>query len=79
MNEIFISYASEDRPQAEKLASALRERGWDVERDGLSGAPRIRMFTGDHRHGSIERAVRLLGLGSASVTDLPTGDNGQLS
>ncbi|HEX5021754.1 MAG TPA: TIR domain-containing protein [Candidatus Binatia bacterium] len=30
MNEIFISYASEDRPQAEKLASALRERGWDV-------------------------------------------------
>ena len=57
----------------------LRERGWDVERDGLAGAPRIRMLTGDHRHGSIERAVRLLGLGSASVTDLPTGENGQLS
>lgn len=30
MNEIFISYASENRPQAQKLASALGERGWDV-------------------------------------------------
>lgn len=57
----------------------LRERRWDVERDGLSGAPRIRVLTGDHRHGSIDRAVRLLGLGSASVTDLPTGANCQLS
>lgn len=30
MNEIFISYASEDRAQAQKLATALRVQGWDV-------------------------------------------------
>jgi len=30
MNEIFISYASANRPQAQKLASALGEHGWDV-------------------------------------------------
>lgn len=30
MNEIFISYASEDREQARKLATALRAEGWDV-------------------------------------------------
>jgi glutamate/tyrosine decarboxylase-like PLP-dependent enzyme len=57
----------------------LRQRGWDVERDGLSGAPRVRMLAGDHLHGSIERAVRLLGFGSASVTVLPTDENCQLS
>ena len=57
----------------------LASVGWDVERRGLSGAPQIHMLTGDHRHGSIERAVRLLGLGSDNVADLPTDDTGRLS
>jgi glutamate/tyrosine decarboxylase-like PLP-dependent enzyme len=56
----------------------LARSGWDVERDGLLGAPRLRILSGDQRHGSIERAVRLLGLGSASVVDLPTDENGRL-
>ena len=56
----------------------LARRGWDVERDGLAGAPPIRVLTSGERHGSIERAVRLLGLGAASVTDLPTDDAGRL-
>jgi hypothetical protein len=30
MNEIFISYATEDRERARALASALRERSWDI-------------------------------------------------
>ncbi len=30
MNEIFISYATEDRERARLLAAALSERGWDV-------------------------------------------------
>ncbi|MGE5217122.1 MAG: TIR domain-containing protein [Chloroflexota bacterium] len=30
MNEIFISYAAEDRQQAQQLAAALAARGWDV-------------------------------------------------
>jgi hypothetical protein len=30
MNEIFISYATEDRERARTLASALRERSWDI-------------------------------------------------
>ena len=56
----------------------LARSGWDVERDGLTGAPPLRILSGDQRHGSIERAVRLLGLGSSSVIDLPTDDEGQL-
>jgi len=48
----------------------LRQRNWDVEHDGLSGAPRIRVLA-SNRHGSVERAVRLLGIGERNVTDLP--------
>ncbi|MEO8657881.1 MAG: pyridoxal-dependent decarboxylase [Bryobacteraceae bacterium] len=48
----------------------LSERGWDVERQGLAGAPQIRVLA-SNRHGSIERAVRLLGIGEAQVEDLP--------
>ncbi len=59
---------------------ALLERhGWDVERDGLSGAPRIRILSSDQFHGSITRATRLLGMGTAAVTGLPANPAGQLS
>ena len=49
----------------------LAARGWNVEEQGLSGAPRIRILTCGTRHGSFERAVRLVGLGSASIVCLP--------
>ncbi|MGA7671121.1 MAG: aminotransferase class V-fold PLP-dependent enzyme, partial [Nitrolancea sp.] len=58
--------------------SLLARHGWDVGRQGLSGSPPIRIFTSGERHGSIERAVRLLGLGTANIIDLPTDDQGRL-
>jgi glutamate/tyrosine decarboxylase-like PLP-dependent enzyme len=57
----------------------LRKRGWDVEQRGLFGAPPIRILSGQERHGSTGRAIRLLGLGIDQVLDLPTDDAGQLS
>ncbi len=54
----------------------LSKIGWDVERDGLSGAPAIRILANDQRHGSIERAARLLGLGTRAIVDLPTDPGG---
>jgi len=56
----------------------LRKRGWDVEQRGLFGAPPIRILSGQERHGSTGRAIRLLGLGLDQVLDLPTDDAGQL-
>jgi glutamate/tyrosine decarboxylase-like PLP-dependent enzyme len=58
----------------------LRNAGWDVERDGLTGAPRIRVVVGAKRHGTIDRALRMLGLGAPTdvvaehleLTDEPT-------
>lgn len=52
--------------------------GWDVERNGLMGAPVLRVFSNSQRHASIERALRFLGLGSACGTDLAVDDRGRL-
>jgi glutamate/tyrosine decarboxylase-like PLP-dependent enzyme len=58
------------------LASArhhvLERAGWDVERDGLTGAPRVRVVVGAKRHGTIDRALRMLGLGAP--TDIVDAD-----
>src|SRR5713101_8510478 len=56
----------------------LAKRGWDVERKGLHGAPPIRIFSSSERHGSIERAVRLLGFGAEALVHLPTDGHGRL-
>ncbi|MEQ5841943.1 aminotransferase class V-fold PLP-dependent enzyme [Paraburkholderia acidicola] len=56
----------------------LARRGWQVERDGLFGAPRLRILSSDQFHGSITRATRMLGLGTASVVGLPANQAGQL-
>ena len=55
----------------------LARAGWDVERDGLQGAPRIRVIVGAKRHGTIDRSLRFLGLGAA--TDIvPADDQGRM-
>lgn len=41
--------------------------GWDVGRDGLQGAPRVRVIAGAKRHVTVDRALRLLGLGAPEV------------
>ncbi|MCR6485701.1 pyridoxal-dependent decarboxylase [Amycolatopsis sp. OK19-0408] len=45
----------------------LAEAGWDVERDGLHGAPRVRVVASEERHATIDRALRLLGFGTRAV------------
>jgi glutamate/tyrosine decarboxylase-like PLP-dependent enzyme len=45
----------------------LERAGWDVGSDGLSGAPRVRVLVGAQRHVTIDRALRLLGLGAPEV------------
>jgi glutamate/tyrosine decarboxylase-like PLP-dependent enzyme len=56
----------------------LARRGWQVERDGLFGAPKIRVLSSDQFHGSITRATRLLGMGAGAVTGLQANQAGQL-
>ena len=50
--------------------------GWDVGRDGLTGAPSVRVLVGEKRHVTVDRALRLLGLGAPTVVS--ADDQGRL-
>ncbi|MBB6473675.1 aminotransferase class V-fold PLP-dependent enzyme [Sphaerisporangium rubeum] len=56
----------------------LRQAGWDVERRGLLGAPPIRVVAGEERHATIDRSLRLLGLGSDVVEPVAADANGAI-
>ena len=56
----------------------LTRRGWDVEQRGLMRAPAIRVLCGAERHGTVDRAVRLLGIGSDSIVPLALDDANRL-
>ncbi|WBC08349.1 pyridoxal-dependent decarboxylase [Micromonospora sp. WMMA1947] len=56
----------------------LTDAGWDVERRGLSGAPAVRVFAGAERHATIDRSLRLLGLGADALRPVPTGPQGAI-
>jgi glutamate/tyrosine decarboxylase-like PLP-dependent enzyme len=58
--------------------SAVLERvGWDVEAEGLTGAPRVRVFLGDDAHATILAALRYLGFGGR-VVHVPTDADGRM-
>jgi glutamate/tyrosine decarboxylase-like PLP-dependent enzyme len=56
----------------------LAQAGWDVPADGLSGAPPIRVVVGEQRHVTIDRALRLLGIGASSLEIVPADDQGRM-
>ena len=58
--------------------SVLHRHGWDVGRDGLAGAPGVRVVVGAERHATIDRAVRLLGLGEHSLEVVPALSDGAM-
>jgi glutamate/tyrosine decarboxylase-like PLP-dependent enzyme len=56
----------------------LERVGHDVERDGLVAPPPIRVVAGAKRHGTIDRALRLLGLGTSCVRVVEADDQGRM-
>ncbi|MCC6930110.1 MAG: aspartate aminotransferase family protein [Gemmatimonadaceae bacterium] len=56
----------------------LQQAGWDVGREGLFGAPRIRVLVGAERHATIDRALRFLGLGERAMEEVPVLANGAM-
>jgi glutamate/tyrosine decarboxylase-like PLP-dependent enzyme len=56
----------------------LRAQGWDVEQDGLIGAPPLHVLVGAERHDTILRALRLLGLGAARAITVPSDEQGRM-
>jgi glutamate/tyrosine decarboxylase-like PLP-dependent enzyme len=57
----------------------LSRVGWNVEQQGLYGAPPIHILANGQKHGSLMRAIRFLGMGDEYLTNLPTDPLGRLT
>jgi glutamate/tyrosine decarboxylase-like PLP-dependent enzyme len=58
--------------------TVLKKAGWNVEADGLFGAPPITVVVGDEVHVSVLKALGLLGLGRNRVLRVPVDDQGRM-
>ena len=58
--------------------AVLERVGWDVEHDGLAGSPPITVVAGDRRHVTIDRALRLVGIGSGSTRRVAVDGQGRM-
>lgn len=56
----------------------LADAGWNVEADGLQGAPALSVVAGAGAHVSIARACRLLGLGAGRIRVVATDEQGRM-
>jgi glutamate/tyrosine decarboxylase-like PLP-dependent enzyme len=63
---------------AAAAADLLREVGWNVEEQGLFGAPPIEVLVGEELHVTVLRALRFLGLGQSRVTRVAVDANGAM-
>src|SRR5258706_657131 len=51
--------------------AVLARAGWDVDGDGLAGAPPLTVIAGEEAHPTVRKALGLLGLGRNRVTLVP--------
>jgi glutamate/tyrosine decarboxylase-like PLP-dependent enzyme len=56
----------------------LRRAGWDVEVDGLAGAPRIHLITSAEAHVTVDVAMRYLGFGTRALLRVETDGQGRM-
>jgi glutamate/tyrosine decarboxylase-like PLP-dependent enzyme len=54
------------------------DQGWDVEADGLAGAPVPTVVVGEQAHATVLQALRFLGFGSARAIRVPADDQGRI-
>lgn len=58
--------------------AVLKRVGWNVEADGLFGAPPITVIVGAEAHPSVTKSLGLLGLGRTRVVKVPVDEQGRL-
>ena len=59
--------------------TVLHRAGWDVDNDGLFGAPPITVFVGAEVHVTVRRILGFLGLGRNRTVVLPVDNQGRVS
>jgi glutamate/tyrosine decarboxylase-like PLP-dependent enzyme len=58
--------------------AVLDRVGWDVEADGLIGAPAARVLIGEQAHASVLVALRIVALGAGRAVRVPADDQGAM-
>jgi glutamate/tyrosine decarboxylase-like PLP-dependent enzyme len=58
--------------------TVLAREGWDVEADGLFGAPPVTVVVGGEAHPSVIKALGMLGLGRSRVVRVPVDGQGRM-
>ena len=58
--------------------AVLERAGWDVESDGLIGAPPVTVVVGEETHPSVTKALGLLGLGRGRAVRVPVDNQGRM-
>lgn len=56
----------------------LRRLGWDVNKDGLFGAPTLRVVLGAQAHATVGKALGILGLGRERIEVVPSDNEGRM-
>ena len=56
----------------------LERQGWDVEAQGLFGAPPLKVVVGDEVHASLLKALSMVGLGRERVVRVPVDGQGRM-
>ncbi|MFT4747808.1 MAG: glutamate/tyrosine decarboxylase-like PLP-dependent enzyme [Congregibacter sp.] len=56
----------------------LQKLGWDVNQQGLFGAPKIRLILGKQTHGTVAKSISLLGFGQASIEWVDCDNQGRI-
>ncbi len=56
----------------------FRKTGWNVEEEGLRGAPEVTVLAGEEAHATLFVALRMLGLGTKNVVRLPGDAQGRM-
>lgn len=56
----------------------LSKQGWDVESQGLFGAPPITVVVGEEVHVSVQKALAILGFGRNRVVTVPADSQGRM-
>ena len=59
-------------------SALLAREGWNVEEDGLFGAPPIEVIVGDEYHASMQKALSMVGFGKNRVKRVPTDAQGRM-
>jgi glutamate/tyrosine decarboxylase-like PLP-dependent enzyme len=56
----------------------LARAGWDVEAQGLFGAPPLTVVTGEEVHASVQKALSMVGFGRARIVRVPVDSQGRM-